>query len=65
MSGPRRLAVVLTGVWLAAWYGMYSLDLNPSFQWDGFFLLAVSPAALAWAAWWVWRGFAGRQNTSN
>lgn len=55
VTGQRRLAVFLTGTWLAGWAFMYAID--PHSEWEGFVVLAGSPAALAWGAWWVWKGF--------
>ena len=55
MSGPRRLAIFLTGVWVIGGAILYSIDPYP--EWNGYLVVAVAPACLAWNAWWVWRGF--------
>lgn len=58
MSGPKRLAVLATAVWLVAWAAMYAVDPFPN--WGGFLFLAVAPAGLVWGAWWVWQGFSAQ-----
>ena len=57
MSGPRRLAVFLSALWIAAWLLMYYADIRDGFNLGGFLALGVGPVALAWGVWWVVAGF--------
>ena len=61
MSGARRLAVFLGLFWIAFWFTAYYAD--PIFKVMPFFLIGVTPVALAFGIWWVVQGFrkGGRQ----
>ena len=62
MSGPRRLPILLTVLWVAFWILAYPIG-GQDVKWTGV-ALASSPVALAWGIWWVWRGFTGTRATS-
>jgi hypothetical protein len=55
MSGSRRLAIVLSLLWVAVWLLMYSMD--PVFRLGPFVVIGVGPVALAWGLWWIVAGF--------
>lgn len=55
MSGPRRLAVLLSVAWIAVWLLLSSLD--EEFRAVFFFVVGVSPVALLWGLDWVVAGF--------
>ena len=56
MSGPRRLAIFLSSVWIGLVFVAYLIDGLPV-RWDGVFMLGIVPTAFAWGVWWVWLGF--------
>ncbi len=58
MSGLRRLAVVVSVLWVVAWLLMYMAD--PVFSWVGFSLFGLVPVGLAWGIAWVAVGFRRR-----
>lgn len=60
ISGPRRLAVFLSLLWMGIWLVLYSLD--PVINWSGFLLFAVAPVALLWGIGWVVVGFKSRSS---
>ena len=60
MSGRRRLAVFLGLLWIGLWFVAYLMD--PVFNWEGFFLLAISPVALVTGVVWVVNGFRQGEN---
>ena len=55
MSGPRRLAVFLSLVWVVFWVAASSFD--PVFNWAAVFLFGVIPLAFVWGTLWVIAGF--------
>ena len=57
MSGPRRLAIVLSIAWVAFFFFGYYTDRYDGFRAGPFLVLGVCPVAISWAVWWVWRGF--------
>ncbi len=73
MSGPRRLAVFLSAIWLLGWHFLWSqmwlevlgvadywgLQLHglPHSERDRYFIFGVAPVAVTWGLWWVWNGF--------
>lgn len=56
MSGKRRLAIVITAIWL--------LVALPIAIREGAeeFVVCLLPVAIAWGGWWVWRGFKKEPN---
>lgn len=56
----RRLAIVLSGLWIVVWALLYVNDPYKSMKDSitGMILLGVLPVAIPWASLWVWHGFA-------
>ena len=54
LSGPRRLAMFASALWVAFWFVVYATSI---FDWTGFFLFGILPLGLPWGIWWVVRGF--------
>lgn len=61
MSGPRRLAVLVSAMWIAFLPVAYMVG-GEDVKWDAVVIFSA-PVALAWGVWWVWRGF--RRSTPN
>lgn len=59
MSGPRRLAIFLSALWVGFWVWAYLTDTRP-FMWDGFLMFGIAPVALVWGIAWVVAGFRSR-----
>jgi hypothetical protein len=51
MSGPQRLAIFLTAIWVG--FGWLANNNNTA----DFLFLGVFPPALVWGGWWVYQGF--------
>lgn len=55
LSGPRRLSIFVTALWVALVFAGGSLDYE--FKWLGFIVIGLFPPGFLWGCWWVVRGF--------
>jgi hypothetical protein len=58
MSGPRRLAVFASAVWVTVVF--FASVLDPVFRWEFLLAIGVAPVALLWGVVWVVAGFRPR-----
>jgi hypothetical protein len=55
LSGPRRLAIFATALWIGVTFVGYAFE-----RWEAFMIVGLLPPGTLWGCWWVWRGFAQR-----